>query len=150
MGHTNDVASTEPAIQTTSRASSSTGKRKSIKSQAEVWNHFTKFVNEQGEHKARCNYCDKEFCADPKLNGTTSLNFHKKVCQKISNLTDLSQAELVFSSGDGSLGNWKFDQESIRKGLVEMILDELPFKFVEGKRFKRFMSLSCPRYHIPS
>ena len=31
-----------------------------------------------------------------------------------------------------------------------IILDELPFKFVEGKRFKRFMSLSCPRYHIPS
>ena len=82
MGDTNDVASTEPAIQTTSRASSSTGKRKSIKSQAEVWNHFTKFVNKQGEHKARCNYCDREFCADPKLNGTTSLKFQKKFVRR--------------------------------------------------------------------
>ena len=105
MGDTNDVASTEPAIQATSRASNSTGKRKSIKSWVEVWNHFTRFVNEQGEHKARCNYCDREFYADPKLNGTTFLNFHKKVCKKISNPTDLSQTELVFSSRDGFLGN---------------------------------------------
>ena len=109
MGDTTDVAFTEPATQTTSRASSYTGKRKSIKSRAEVWNHFTKFVNKQGEHKARCNYCDREFCADPKLNGTTSLKFHKKICKKISNPTDPSQARLVFSSGDGSLSNWKFD-----------------------------------------
>ena len=78
MGDINDTTSTEPTIQATSRAFISTGKRKSIKPQAEVWNHFTKFVNEQGEHKARCNYCDREFCAYPKLNGTTSLNFHKK------------------------------------------------------------------------
>ena len=137
MGDTNDVASTEPAIQTTNQASNFTRKRKSIKSRDEVWNHFTRFVNEQGEHKARYNYCDRELCVDSKLKGTTSLNFHKKICKKISNPTDPSQVELVFSSGDGSLGNWKFDQKSIKKGLVEMIiLDELPFKFVEEKGFK--------------
>ena len=31
-----------------------------------------------------------------------------------------------------------------------IILDELPFKFVEGKGFKRCMSLACPRFRIPS
>ena len=53
--------------------------------------------------------------------------------------------------GDESLGKWKFDQESIRKCIVEMvILEELSFKFVEGKRFKRCMSVACPRFCIPS
>ena len=31
-----------------------------------------------------------------------------------------------------------------------IILDELPFKFVEGKGFKRCMLLACPRFRIPS
>ena len=31
-----------------------------------------------------------------------------------------------------------------------IILDELPFKFVERKGFKRCMSLACPRFRIPS
>ena len=64
---------------------------------------------------------------------------------------DLKQSELVFNSGDGSLSNWKFDQEAIRKCIVEMvILNELPFKFVEGKGFKRCMSVACPRFCNPS
>ena len=31
-----------------------------------------------------------------------------------------------------------------------IILDELPFKFVEGKGIKRCMSVACPRFRIPS
>nr|KJB27812.1 hypothetical protein B456_005G011200 [Gossypium raimondii] len=45
----------------------------------------------------------------------------------------------------------RFDQETCRKGLAQMIvIDELPFKFVESEGFKKFMFVACSRFHIPS
>ena len=85
-----------------------------------MWDHFTKFVNEKGEQKARCNYCDREYCADPKTNGTVALKYHRNNCKRKSENVDLKQSELIFNSGDGSLGNWKFDQDVIRKCIVEI------------------------------
>ncbi|XP_052483295.1 zinc finger BED domain-containing protein RICESLEEPER 3-like [Gossypium raimondii] len=31
-----------------------------------------------------------------------------------------------------------------------IVIDELPFKFVESEGFKKFMFVACPRFHIPS
>ena len=31
-----------------------------------------------------------------------------------------------------------------------IVLDELPFKFVEAQGFKKFISVACPRFKIPS
>ncbi|KAL1112855.1 hypothetical protein V6Z11_D02G153700 [Gossypium hirsutum] len=31
-----------------------------------------------------------------------------------------------------------------------IVIDELPFKFVESECFKKFMFVACPRFHIPS
>ena len=31
-----------------------------------------------------------------------------------------------------------------------VIQDELPFKFVEGEGFKKFMTVACPRFKLPS
>ncbi|XP_019176190.1 PREDICTED: zinc finger BED domain-containing protein RICESLEEPER 2-like [Ipomoea nil] len=51
----------------------------------------------------------------------------------------------------GELGTWVFNQEAIRKALVEMIIiDELPFRFVEGPGFRKFILVCCPRFKIPS
>ncbi|KZV41922.1 zinc finger BED domain-containing protein RICESLEEPER 2-like [Dorcoceras hygrometricum] len=53
--------------------------------------------------------------------------------------------------GDGCLTSWKFDQDACRKALARMIvIDELPFKFVEGEGFRSFMAMVCPRFIIPS
>ncbi|MFQ6643761.1 hypothetical protein Gotur_017793, partial [Gossypium turneri] len=30
------------------------------------------------------------------------------------------------------------------------VIDELPFKFVESEGFRKFMFVTCPRFHIPS
>ena len=68
---------------------------------------------------------------------------HMGVCKNRLNASgDLSQIELVFESrGDGSLGTWKFNQDVIRKAIAEMIIvDELPFRFVDGKGFRNCMS----------
>ena len=62
------------------------------------------------------------------------MKYHKNVCKKRHENVDLKESELIFNSGDGFLGNWKFDQESIRKSIAEMIiLDELPFKLLKEK-----------------
>ena len=31
-----------------------------------------------------------------------------------------------------------------------IVIDELPFKFVEGEGFKNFVSAVCPKFSIPS
>nr|KJB30382.1 hypothetical protein B456_005G140200 [Gossypium raimondii] len=117
------------------------GKRKVPPQRSEVWSHFTKFINSEGARKAKCNYCDKEFCCDMKKNGTGSLKYHSGSCKKNpSNVVDTR-----------NLSTWRFDQEACRKGLAQMILiDELPFRFVESEGFKKFMFVACLRFHIPS
>ena len=55
------------------------------------------------------------------------------------------------SDSAGVIGTWSFNQEAIRNALSHMIIvDELPFKFIEGEKFKNFLSVACPRFKIPS
>nr|KJB70746.1 hypothetical protein B456_011G089900 [Gossypium raimondii] len=56
-----------------SQTKGTTGKRKATPQRLEVWSHFTKNINSEGPSKAKCNYCQKEFCCDMKINGTGSL-----------------------------------------------------------------------------
>ncbi|XP_019194886.1 PREDICTED: zinc finger BED domain-containing protein RICESLEEPER 2-like [Ipomoea nil] len=51
----------------------------------------------------------------------------------------------------GEIGTWVFNQESIMRTLVEMIIiDELPFRFEEGIGFRRFIAIACPRFIVSS
>ncbi|XP_077252408.1 zinc finger BED domain-containing protein RICESLEEPER 2-like [Tasmannia lanceolata] len=135
-----------------------TRKRKSMRSRSDVWDHFTKFVNEVGEHKASCMYCEREFCCDPKRNETSSLKNHVTACKKFPGNMNTTQTQLNYQptkgqegNGSGTLSIWKFDQEAIRNALARMIItDELPFKSVEKEGFRHLMSVACPRFHIPS
>ena len=76
------------------------------------------------------------------------------VCKnRLNSSGDQSQTELVFESGggDGSLGTWRFNQDAIRKAIAEMVIvDELPFRFVDGKGFRNCMAVACPRFRVPS
>nr|KJB25738.1 hypothetical protein B456_004G207100 [Gossypium raimondii] len=133
-----------------------TGKRKATPQRSEVWSHFTKIINSEGGNKVKCNYCQKEFCCDMKKNGIRSLKYHIGSCKKNpSNVVDTSQGQLVLprkgvERAEGNLSTWRFDQEACRKRLTQMIvIDELPFKFVESEGFKKFMFVACPRFHIP-
>nr|GEY08873.1 RNA-directed DNA polymerase, eukaryota, reverse transcriptase zinc-binding domain protein [Tanacetum cinerariifolium] len=64
------------------------------------------------------------------------------------------QAHLSIQKGDGDDRKtiaWKFDRQSVRRALAYMlIVDELPFKFVEGKGFKHFLNATQPLFHTPS
>ncbi|XP_042396475.1 zinc finger BED domain-containing protein RICESLEEPER 2-like [Zingiber officinale] len=128
-------------------------KRKAMKPRSEVWDHFIKFTNDASEIKAKCKYCDKKKFCDPYRNGTTSLRSHITSCKKHPDVVETIQAQLSLQSsreGEVSLTSWKFDQDASRKALARMIImDELPFKFVEREGFKTFMAMKrilnfCP------
>jgi len=88
----------------------------------------------------------------------------RKSCKKILGRFDKSQSKLSFEAkregqvgvgvGEGSCGNLviaKYNAQKIRLAISKMIIvDELPFKFVEGDGFQEFMKTVEPRFLIPS
>ncbi|XP_078154148.1 zinc finger BED domain-containing protein RICESLEEPER 2-like [Carex rostrata] len=133
-------------------------KRKVIRPRSEVWIEFTKFKDNDGNEKARCNFCEKEFFADSNRNGTTNLKAHMPKCkgkeEKKQTLLSFEQNLTILGAGGqktSTIINWRFEQDAIRQALACMvILDELPFSFVEGEGFKKFVAAACPRFRIPS
>ncbi|KAF2302977.1 hypothetical protein GH714_012217 [Hevea brasiliensis] len=144
--------------QETATSSKSKVKRKPVMPRSTVWDHFTKFKTDNGDTKGKCNYCNKEFCCDPKRNGTTALRNHMNICKKHPHAIETRQALLDLQPNSnnvegevGTLTTWKYDENAIREALVSMIIiDELTFKFVEGEGFQKFMRAICPKFKIPS
>ena len=82
---------------------------------------------------------------------------HINKCTKMPYNIDIKQSRLTFQPMIGGNNGvvvvvpWKFDQEECRKALCRMvIIDELPFRFVEKEGLKQFMKLAQPCFHIPS
>ena len=132
-------------------------KRKSTESKSKYWVHFDKIVDNDGRvTKAKCKYCKRTYAADPKKHGTTTLKNHSGSCLQNPYAKETKQSMLAFqgSQFDNSehvLGTWVFNQDRVRKALTRMIIiDELPFKFVEGRGFKGFVEEACPMFKIPS
>ncbi|KAF2306561.1 hypothetical protein GH714_019458 [Hevea brasiliensis] len=131
--------------QETATSSKSKVKRKPVMPRSTVWDHFTKFKTDNGDTKGKCNYCNKEFCCDPKRNGTTALRNHMNICKKHPHAIETTQALLDLQPNSnnvegevGTLSTWKYDENAIREALVSMIIiDELTFKFVEGDAIGR-------------
>ncbi|CAI0404796.1 unnamed protein product, partial [Linum tenue] len=133
------------------------GKAPPLKS--DVWTQFKKYLNEKGEVRASCKYCGKDYAAHPVNNGTSAMKKHMNppnACNAQTNGNGKDTAQQLLSitpngAGDASVAGWKFDQYKIRKSLARMIImDELPFKFVEHLGFKLFMADACPRFNMPS
>ena len=106
-----------------------------------MWEHFERVKDSKGvTQKGRCLYYAKLFNAHPKRYGTSSLRNHVITYTKLPHDKDIRQSLLTLKPATESsaseniriLGTWKFDKDSIRKALTEMVIcDELPFKFVE-------------------
>ncbi|KAH0642014.1 hypothetical protein KY290_033621 [Solanum tuberosum] len=131
--------------------------RKAMEPRANCWKHFDKFTDESGASKAKCKYCAKPYAASTSSNGTSSMNTHMRTCPKFPRDTiDKGQNLINFlpsSTGakKGVISTWKFDQAQSRRSLAKMIIvDELPFSFVEKEGFKNFMRVTVPQFHIPS
>lgn len=137
------------------------GKRKPTKPRSWTWDHFTKYnCPKSRKRRARCKWCEATYACDTHRNGTSNLKNHlltqcKKFPRETTNdaQTILSLLQLKKEDGKGvgnTLVGVSFDVEACREALSRMIIiDELPFKFVEGEGFRYFMSVVQPRFTIP-
>jgi hypothetical protein len=129
-------------------------KRKPMASRSSMWNHFTKIYDKGELVKGKCNYCSNEIAARPTLNGTSVMRKHFNTCRsnphRVSD--DAKQGVLSVTQGPGSsVVTWKFDLELFRSAYAEMIIeDEEPFGRGDKPGFRKFMSIACPRFIIPS
>ena len=144
-----DQISQTPADQTQNRRFQV--KRKAMEPRLDVWNHFSKVFEDGILVSTTCNYCKRSLAAHPKRNGTTSLKNHMESCKKHphnintrQNLISLTQS-MESSEGSrkmGTLESWEYDEQAIRDALSKfIILNELPFKLIEGIGFIYFMSI---------
>ncbi|KAK2633775.1 hypothetical protein Ddye_028567 [Dipteronia dyeriana] len=117
--------------------------------------------------RAQCNYCPANYARDSNTNGTTNMNkhidyqcknYHAKLAaadpkQKCL-IKQASITSFTTSSKEGcgsSLGLGIFNKEDTRNVLAEMlIVDELPFRFVEKRGFRKFCRVGMPRFDVPS
>ncbi|XP_019169717.1 PREDICTED: zinc finger BED domain-containing protein RICESLEEPER 2-like [Ipomoea nil] len=136
-------------------------KRNQVASRSPVRDHFEAIKDTNNVVvKGKCIYCAKIYHCETKKHGTSSLRNHMFSCLKNPHSKETRQSLLTFQAVTsltdgqptvGEIGTWVFNQESIRRALVEMIIiDELPFRFVEGIGFRRFIAIACPRFIVPS
>ncbi|CAD5324621.1 unnamed protein product [Arabidopsis thaliana] len=82
-----------------------------------------------------------------------NMNTHMRKCKAyLDHLESNSQNVIVSSGGGNGAGMIKpFDQNVCRQATVKMIImDELPFSFVENDGFKHFCEMVVPWFTIPS
>lgn len=132
------------------------------KKKSHVWLHF---VQSEVFGKAKCLHCSGLISCRTKDGVTTSaMGGHIKTCKmmprevldgerdgkKMKQSTLFNQNQVDGRVGSNVSSLLAFSQSASRKALVEMIImDELPFRFVEHKGFIRFMQISQPLFVMP-
>ncbi|KAM3268732.1 hypothetical protein P3S67_030696 [Capsicum chacoense] len=112
-------------------------KRKAMEPRAKCWQWFDKFVDKETNQKAKCKYCGKIYAVPSSISGTSSMNNHmQKLCPYRVNVgVKDTQTKLGFQPSSAT---------------QMIVVDELPFSFVEEEGFKNFMRVTVPHFHIPS
>uniref|UniRef100_A0A803MP14 Uncharacterized protein n=1 Tax=Chenopodium quinoa TaxID=63459 RepID=A0A803MP14_CHEQI len=134
------------------------------KRKAPYWEYYIEYVDD-GKLRVECKFCLANFAADGNLNGSKNIKNHSEKC--LVNPVNKkkgkgTQAELFFGQGEGDkdneegetklkYGSGTVSLKEVRDALTYMIIvDELPFRFVEKAGFKYLMGVACPRFNIPS
>ena len=127
-----------------------------------AWDHFTKLplVETKGEHKAKCNHCRAVYSCHPNKHGTNSMikhlhRSHKWLFNKVGKkgtlhgyMPRISEGEEDGSSTKLSVG---YNLEDCRRAVAEFVIcDEMPFKVVEGRGFRKMLNRLEPRFTVPS
>ncbi|PON75796.1 Ribonuclease H-like domain containing protein [Parasponia andersonii] len=109
--------------------------------------------------RAICNYCDKDYATNTRINGTSTLwnhlnNQYKNYPFRLNNK---KQKILSFrKKGDENVGGsnfvaMRFSRIACRIACAKMIvINELPLRCVEQDGFKIFCSIACSKFVPPS
>ena len=122
---------------------------------SKAWLHFKK--SKTLTDKAKCNHCGKLISCHSVLHGTSGMSKHLKRCVEF-NKKVIDDQQLVFGKeptgdeGEGSNAVSRgWSQAGCREALVKMVvMDELPFSFVENVGFRYYNSVAVPRFDVPS
>ena len=128
--------------------------KRKLPTRSPAWEVFTKLKDD--ESKCSCNYCGKIYSC-PSTSGTSTMMSHMKKCiDYLDWLESVSQQHLSSGGnnvhGGKSVGMTKpFDHVVCKRATVKMIImDELPFSFVENEGFRQFCETVIPWFSIPS
>ncbi|KAL5550061.1 hypothetical protein UlMin_000237 [Ulmus minor] len=131
-------------------------KKRLGKKTSSVWAHFTVLVGSQPE-RAACNYCGQNYASSTKTCGTKSMWVHLDRCKKypFANKEAKQMSIMAFTkksgTGDSEEIVSKLSQKEIRAEITRyFIVDELPFRHVDGRGFRRFVKKAYPHFVFPS
>uniref|UniRef100_A0A803PIE6 BED-type domain-containing protein n=1 Tax=Cannabis sativa TaxID=3483 RepID=A0A803PIE6_CANSA len=129
--------------------------KKKSKKISDVWDHF-KPVKEGDPNNPRCacNYCGASYVYNPTRNGTSTIRAHLSRCKKFPGKEeDKKQKLLSFTQKEesNSLIVMSWTKEGASQHLAKyIILDELPFRHVEGEGFRQYSHYMNPKFDPPS
>ncbi|KAL5560355.1 hypothetical protein UlMin_036566 [Ulmus minor] len=131
-------------------------KKRLGKKTSSVWDHFTVLVGSQPE-RAACNYCGQNYASSTKTCGTKSMWVHLDKCKKYpfankeANQMSITAFTKKSGTGDSEETVSKLSQKEIRAEITRyFIVDELPFRHVDGRGFRRFVKKAYPHFVFPS
>lgn len=115
-------------------------KRKKPSERSEIWDHFTKY---DPGNRCKCNYCGNDYACKNKHGtkiGTSTLRNHLLRCPDYLSIFEDENHTTSHEMKDESKSH-VFDKEACRKALTRLIIiDELPFSFVEKEVFNNIVS----------
>ena len=129
--------------------------KRKVKKWSKVWLDFDKLMLKEGETeedvKAQCKHCDRLFLCHSSKYGIKNLKRHLLRCDVYQAKQSEGQTELMFEHGkENKMFAWKFDQKESKKALAHMIIvDELPFSFVERDGFRHYSRINQPLFDVP-
>ncbi|XP_060676328.1 uncharacterized protein LOC132805410 [Ziziphus jujuba] len=132
---------------------SSLGKRKPSRKSSIMWDHYEKIENSDPDNpRCKCKYCGGDCACNSKSRTSTLLNHLNHYCKKYPyRVQDKKQKILTFGaqneSDESNLFAVGFNKEACGLACAKMIiLDELPFSFVESRDFRMFCKVACPKF----
>lgn len=125
-------------------------KRKKPSERSEIWDHFTKY---DPGNRCKCNYCGNDYACKNKHGtkiGTSTLRNHLLRCPDYLSIFEDENHTTSHEMKDESKSH-VFDKEACRKALTRLIIiDELPFSFVEKEGFQQYSKQLEPNFDLPS
>lgn len=119
--------------------------KKKFPKRADVWEHFIELEDPAG--KSSCRYCGLEISSDSKSAGTSGMRGHIGRCKQFKAFTESDKQKGLGMDNNGDMQAIRYDPLGFRRAVNEMVvINELPFSFVESEGWKRFCFNVLPMY----